>query len=527
MKFSMIQQFLAARRCGTPLVSISTPDPGACIRQIREASSSKTPFVLWDCATGFSSFEGHKPGADAIRAAIDAAKAEPGEELTPDRMLAIAAHLPGIDKKKSIPGSVLFVHNAHRFLQGDLANTAVAVQALANLRDLYKEYGMTVVILGPSFQLPPELSADVLPLDDPLPGDEILAAIVSDMAQSVGIGEQLTGEMRDRACDALRGLPAFPAEQATALSMSPTGLDLAGLWERKRLMVEGTEGGMIRIEREGIRFADLAGIEEAKRLGTEILSSREAPRVIIFVDEIEKTSIVAGEHDSSGTSKDQLAVLLSEMQNKRHSGLICVGPPGAAKSAFAKAFGNEGGIPTISLDLGAAKGSLVGESERKIRTVLKVIDAVGGGRAFWVATSNDIAAIRPELLRRYKEGVMFFDLPTAEEREAIWMLYLAKYGLESEPRASIDDTWWAGAEIEKCCHNAWNKRITLVAAAARIIPVAKTDPERLDRLRRQAEGKYLSASEPGAYQYRAEEIAPRGARTTGGANGARAMNTEV
>jgi SpoVK/Ycf46/Vps4 family AAA+-type ATPase len=50
--------------------------------------------------------------------------------------------------------------------------------------------------------------------------------------------------------------------------------------------------------------------------------------------------------------------------------------PGAAKSLVAKATGNTAGIPTIAFDLGAMQNALVGESGGRLRTALKVVDAV-------------------------------------------------------------------------------------------------------------------------------------------------------
>ena len=117
------------------------------------------------------------------------------------------------------------------------------------------------------------------------------------------------------------------------------------------------------------------------------------------------------------------------MQDNAATGCIFIGPPGAAKSAMAKATGNEAGIPTISLDIGSMKGSLVGESEQRFRTALKVVDAVSQKRSLFIATCNSIGILPPELRRRFTFGTFFFDLPVKSEREAIWTLYRAKYGV--------------------------------------------------------------------------------------------------
>jgi SpoVK/Ycf46/Vps4 family AAA+-type ATPase len=197
------------------------------------------------------------------------------------------------------------------------------------------------------------------------------------------------------------------------------------------------------------------------------------------------------------------------MQDKRATGTILVGPPGAAKSAVAKAAGSEGGIPTIQLDLGGTKGSLVGQSEAQIREALKVIDAISGGETLWIATCNSLTDLPPELKRRFKLGTWFFDLPDRIERTAIWSLYAAKFGHTDQAQIHrLLDCEWTGAEIESCCEIADSLGITLDQAAAYIVPVAKQAPEAIAKLRAGAEGRFLSASVPGPYT-RQKEIAKR------------------
>ena len=57
-------------------------------------------------------------------------------------------------------------------------------------------------------------------------------------------------------------------------------------------------------------------------------------------------------------------------------GILLLGVPGTGKSHFAKALGNQVGWPCLSLNLGKVFGSLVGESEAKMRDALKVVDAM-------------------------------------------------------------------------------------------------------------------------------------------------------
>jgi len=72
--------------------------------------------------------------------------------------------------------------------------------------------------------------------------------------------------------------------------------------------------------------------------------------------------------------------MLTWMQDHEADGMILLGQPGSAKSARAKATGNTAGIPTIAFDLTAMESSLVGASGDRLRTALKVVEAVSQGR---------------------------------------------------------------------------------------------------------------------------------------------------
>lgn len=209
--------------------------------------------------------------------------------------------------------------------------------------------------------------------------------------------------------------------------------------------------------------------------------------------------------DTSGVSTEMTGTLLTWMQDHAASGCIFIGPPGAAKSMVAKATGNSGGIPTIAFDLGAMKGSLVGESSARLRQGLKVVDAVSQSRSLFIGTCNSIGVLPPELRRRFNLGTFYFDLPTASERKAIWKVYLKKYKLKADVFPS--DEGWTGAEIKTCCDIAWRLRMTLTQAADYIVPVSRSASDQIERLRDQANGKFISASYSGVYQKPREQSA--------------------
>lgn len=484
----MLTSIKAARRVSVPLVAVTTADQPATVAALVPlltngigGESSSHPVLGWDLV------EGLRPlNPPAVRA-LPAILGDLDVQATQDPVQAFRSlqRLP--------EGGAAIAQNAHRVLEH-----AAVIQAVANLRDRFKQDGRMLVLLAPALRVPVELQHDLLVLDEALPLPAALQGIVAAQYEAAGL-ERPTETLLSQAAAALRGLSAFAAEQAVALSLTRQGVQVDALWTRKVQMVNETPGLAVWSGSE--RFETLGGLEQIKGLLQRILGGRQAPQAIVFLDEIEKA--LAGATgpmgDSSGVSQDILGCLLSHMQDRGAAGMIFVGPPGTAKSAVAKAAGNEARIPTIRLDLGATKGSLVGESEARIRQALKVIDAVSDGRALWVATCNKVAVLPPELRRRFKFGTIFFDLPDEAERAAIWRIYRGKYEIPADDPQPADPGW-TGAEIETCCQLAWQLMIPLRDAAGYVVPVSQAAPEAIEDLRRQAEGRYLSASQPGVYR---------------------------
>ena len=500
---AFLEKFKRARNAGTPLFAISCFDPAATMSRIQKSIISAStasseddpicpPIIQWDIIEGWR--HRNKAGEAAVEKTLNDINATTTETINPTESLKIALSLP-----KDI-GTLLFMMNTHHYLDQD-----AFLQALWNARDVFKSNLISLVMIGPDFLIPAQLQHDIFMMDEPLPTENEIKAIIAGVCD--GTEASVTDAERLGAVDALRGLSAFPAEQSVAMNLRKSGLDVAGLWEAKRKLISSTPG--LRVYDGPETFSDIGGCDQIKRFMTGVIKGKDAPNVIVFIDEGEKmfAGATGDVSDSSGVSQDFLATTLSYMEDNEADGAIFYGPPGAAKSAVAKATGNEAGVPTIMLDLGGMKGGLVGKSEAQIRNAFKVITAVGGGKAFFVMTCNKIVELPPELRRRFTSGIFFFDLPTKQERKTIWPLYTTRWGLDLTEITRIDDDGWTGAEIRNCCRMAYRQGIAIDEAAKYIVPVSRSAGAQILQLRRQASGAYLSANEDGVYKWDSDEAA--------------------
>jgi hypothetical protein len=435
-------------------------------------------FASWDVDRGLRV---------AGQSAQEAATATATDPVAAVRSLSAMATTDG--------SALLVLPNFHRFLHG-----AEVVQALAHQVHRGKTDRTFVIILSPVVQVPPELEKHFVVLEHDLPDKAQLGEVARGVATEPG---ELPAEGPDleRLLDAAAGLTRFEAEGAFALSLVRHGkVQPEAVWELKAQAMK--KGGLLTLHRGGERFADLGGLDALKRFCTRALAGGNA--------------------------------------RARPRGILLLGVPGTGKSAFAKALGNETGRPTLVLDVGSLMGSLVGQTEANVREALRVADAMspcvlycdelekalaggtGGASSdsgvsarlfgslltwlsdhtsdvFFVGTSNDVSKLPPEFSRAERfDGVFFLDLPGTAERDAIWPLYLRRYGIaEGDSRPADRD--WTGAEIAACCRLAALLGVPLREAAQHVVPVAVTAAEQVEGLRNWAAGRCLSASQPGVY----------------------------
>ncbi len=477
-------QFTMARKRGVPLFAIVTADPAATVSWIHLAVGSEVPIVRWDSVSGLLGV--NNVGGNMLMRMAEVETVTDLKNLTIDSVNAL-------DLVRKLPENsvAIFLNLPSHWHHPEVA------QAIWNVRDPFKGNLRTLVLLAPDITPPAILHHDLVVYEEALPSDDEIAKISRELFDAGGL-PAADDRTEQRICETVRGLPSFAAEQAIALSLNGKGLKFDVLFHHKKRMIENTPG--LTVYSGGETLCDLAGLEQVKKFVGGLFDGPKPPKAIVYVEEIEKmfagsSSDHAGD---GGVAKDSLQQILTEMENNDWSGLISVGPPGSGKSLLSKAIGATYDVPTIAFDLGATRTSLVGASEQAVRACFRVIRAIAGDGAFWVATCNKYETLPPELKRRFRYGIWYTGLPTEEELAAIWVLQGARYHIPaSDPIPT--GVRYSGADARNICEIASRLRIPRVEASRYIVPVSVSDPGSIAKLEEAAHGRFLSASYPGTY----------------------------
>lgn len=234
--------------------------------------------------------------------------------------------------------------------------------------------------------------------------------------------------------------------------------------------------------------------------------------------------------------KEKIIKNIGEAINKNVAvpkGIFIVGMPGCGKSLCAKASAALFNTPLLKMDMGSMMGKYVGESEENLHRAIQIAEAaspcvlwideiekafsgIGGNdimtRMFgyflsWmqdktssvyvIATANNADHLPPELKRKGRFDEIFcVNLPTAEERKAIFDVHLKKKGygsLEPSEKLIKHTDGFNGADIEAVVNEAMEEVFieqknlnmeTLEKIALRTISISKSCKRQIEDMKK-------------------------------------------
>ena len=413
------------------------------------------------------------------------------------------------------PGIVVLL-DFHPFL-----SNPVHVRQIKEIAADYDAAARTVVLLGHQAEVPPEIAKLSARLELALPDNDAILRIVKEEVlawQKAHDGADLKGEREvfDVFLRHLSGLTELDVRRLVRYAIQDDGLlgreDLPRVIRQKHTLL--ARDSVLSFEIDTARFADVAGLANLKA----------------WLDR--RRPVFLAEGDGAGLDVPK--------------GIMLLGVQGCGKSLAAKAVAGAWSVPLMRLDFGALYNKYLGETGRNLREALKAADAMApcilwideiekgistadgtsdGGeskrvlgtlltwmaerksRVFIVATSNDIEALPPELVRKGRlDEIFFVDLPDEAAREAIFRIHIGKRGANPDDidlSVLIASTaGFSGAEIEQAVVAAqYEARANGVVISAKhlLVEVDRTKPlsvvmaERIAHLRLWAQDRTVNA----------------------------------
>ena len=308
-----------------------------------------------------------------------------------------------------------------------------------------------VVLVTPDIPLPTEAESSILsiPFDPPGLGEltESLDTIIDGVQSDFADGVQLSAEDIERIAYVGAGMTKNHFETYAALAI-----------------VEAARKGRDTITRQEI----IEGVSVGK---TDVVNSSDILELYPSTD-IANVGGLENLKEWVAKRRDCYSDAAREFGVEPPKGVVLVGPPGTGKSLIAKAISSELGVPLVRLDFGRVFNSLVGASEQRMRTALKMVESmspcvlfcdeidkglggIGGSGdsgtsnrvlgsfltwlqdcqhpVFVMVTANNVTGLPPEMLRRGRFDAIFStSMPTPSERREVLRIHLHLRGRDIE-----------------------------------------------------------------------------------------------
>jgi SpoVK/Ycf46/Vps4 family AAA+-type ATPase len=477
-----LELMLAAR---FPLIYMVAPEEEIAEEYLLEvASSRKSQIYFYDFARGWSDKQGADKGN--IMAALSRVAKAPGDQPTLFVMKDLGTLIA--------PGS-----------NGQISQSQLpVVREIKNLAREMSRDRRALIILSDQLRLPLELREETTIVDISLPSIEDISELVDKL---VGKKLKVSGESREQLLKACQGLTRCRISRVLAKCLAKSGkVDESAIGiviEEKRQTIRET--GILEFIPVQTGLESVGGLENLKEWVK--LRSRS------FTDAARDYGLPAPK------------------------GILLAGIQGTGKSLAAKTIAASWKLPLLRLDVGRCFGSLVGESESRIRKVIELAEAIapcvlfideieksfsynqsdgdsGTSRrvlatlltwmqekttpVFIVATANNVELLPAELIRKGRiDEIFFVNLPNRKEREKIFQVHLSR--LRPNRLNEFDfyllgsrSSDLSGAEIEQVIYEAMQLGFSqerefeindILSAIASTVPLSQIAKSQIDSLK--------------------------------------------
>lgn len=331
----------------------------------------------------------------------------------------------------------LVLKDIHHSLNNPKVISLLKTIALKTIYD--EDFYVTIFIVSTKLVIPLELEKLITIFDTTLPDKNLIISIIESFSDNNQL--KTDNSLIEELALYLKGFTEFEIIQILNLAYQNSGAierkDLKLILQEKEQIIKKT--GMLEIMSYQENINNIGGLNNLKKwLHNKSMIFKRLDEALKYRVDIPK-------------------------------GMMIIGMPGCGKSLTAKATANLFDVPLLRLDIGKLLGKYVGESEENMRQAIKIAEAIspcvlwideiekafsgigdsGNGHevttrlfgyfltwmqekensVFVVATSNDIAILPPEFLRKGRfDEIFFVDFPNAEERRKIIEIHLQKRG---------------------------------------------------------------------------------------------------
>jgi ATP-dependent 26S proteasome regulatory subunit len=515
------KEFNVLSRAGTGVVLTRAREPFRVIASLREtAAKSNLTFKLWNIVGGWHDYSN---GAASDSAALK------DKTINPHNALKKLADLDG-DGANAWDDGIYVMDGLHPFLgeKPDPVLVAILRQYAYSFATMEKRLVLTV---PEAFVLPHELQHDIIVLDYALPDRIEVGMILDEVIEGAfnhpdEIQEVFSAVEKEGIVSSACGMTRLEAESAFAQGLVRTIETFPQVpFDEFNKIVLTTKTDVVK-RSEVLELMKAGNVSEVG--GLDQLKAWVGMRKACFTKEAE------------------------DFGADRPKGIALIGPPGTGKSISAKAIAATLGQPLIRFDVSRVFGSLVGQSEGRVRAALKQLEAMapcvafideidkaglsaGSGNdsgtstrvlgsiltfmqespapIFWLFTANRVAGLPSELLRKGRLDEVFAVLPpNSVEREEILRIHLKARkqdpsAIEDLQSAVESSAGYVSAEIEAAVKEAvvqafhFKKEVTgadIVDQLANMKPISVAFADDFEKMRAWAENNARLASTPEA-----------------------------